>query len=314
MSESNAENRLLEYYRRYVGDPDRTIDVYAGFGLFFAGIGLGLVGVAIFLYSATLPPEALSTYGVKEVAAVAAAVGLPALLLGVVVLLPVDRRMLYLAGVGTAITLVAIGLFAWAYPYNWNVPDSADYSAQVVAVYTVGLVAVIAATGGALVAHRVERATGVAAAGAAGGGAGGTGAAGSGASGAAGAGGDGEAVTDAEVRADIERELEDAELTWGGVERSETRRLELDTSAVDDVDVDREKLAGSATETRTTSGTVNDAVSELKGLQGGEKKTASGSGTDDQAAKLRELREQQRREAEADDEGSVVEKIKGLFG
>jgi hypothetical protein len=313
MSESNAENRLLEYYRRYVGDPDRTIDVYAGFGLFFAGIGLGLVGVAIFFYSATLPPEALSTYSVREVAAVAAAVGLPALLLGVVVLLPVDRRMVYLAGVGTAITLVAVGLFTWAYPYNWNVPD-ADYSAQVVAVYTVGLVAVIAATGGALVAHRVERATGVA--GGAGAGATGGGSAASGAGGeGAGDAGDGETVSEAEVRADIERELEDAELTWGGVERSETRRLELDTSAVDDVDVDREKLAGSATETRTTSGTVNDAVSELKGLQGGEKKTASGEGTDDQAAKLRELREQQRQEAEAEnEEESVVDRIKGLFG
>ncbi|OYR55286.1 permease [Halorubrum sp. Ea1] len=315
MSESNAENRLLEYYRRYVGDPDRAIDVYAGFGLFFAGIGLGLVGVAIFFYSATLPSEALSTYAVREVAAVAAAVGLPALLLGVVVLLPVDRRMVYLAGVGTAITLVAVGLFTWAYPYYWNVPDT-DYSAQVVAVYTLGLVAVIAATGGALVAHRVERATGVAG-GAAGGGAAGAGSA-AGAVGddgtAGGAGGDGDAVTDAEVRADIERELEDAELTWGGVERTETRRLELDTSAVDDVDVDREKLAGSATETRTKSGTVNDAVSELKGLQGGEKKTASGSGTDDQAAKLRELREQQRQESEAsDEEGSVVDRIRGLF-
>lgn len=319
MSESNAENRLLAYYRRYVGDPDRTIDVYAGFGLFFAGIGLGLVGVAIFFYSATLPSEALSTYAVREVAAVAAAVGLPALLLGVVVLLPVDRRMVSLAGVGTAVTLVAVGLFTWAYPYYWNVPDT-DYSAQVVAVYTLGLVAVIAATGGALVAHRVERATGVAG-GTAGGGATGAGAAAGGvggedaAGGAGGAGADGESVTDAEVRADIERELEDAELTWGGVERSETRRLELDTSAVDDVDVDREKLAGSATETRTTSGTVNDAVSELKGLQGGETKTASGSGTDDQAAKLRELREQQRQEAEAsDEEGSVVDRIKGLFG
>ena len=314
MSESNTENRLLGYYRRYVGDPDRTIDVYAGFGLFFAGIGLGLVGVAVFFYSATLPPEALSTYAVREVAAVAAAVGLPVLLLGVVVLLPVDRRMLYLAGVGAAITLVAVGLFTWAYPYNWNVPTATDYSAQVVAVYTLGLVAVIAATGGALVAHRVERATS-AAAGAAGGSAAGTGGAAGAAGGDAGAGDEGETVTEADVRADIERELEDAELTWGGVERSETRRLELDTSAVDDVDVDREKLAGSATETRTTSGTVNDAVSELKGLQGGEKKTASGEGTDDQAAKLRELREQQRKEAEADDEdGSVVEKIKGLFG
>lgn len=299
MSDSNAENSLLEYYRRYVGDPDRAIDVYAGFGLFFAGIGLGLVGVAVFLYSATLPQNTLSTYAVREVAAVAGAVGLPTLLLGIVVLLPVDRRMLYLAAAGTAITLAATGLFVWAYPFNWNVPDSADYSAQVVAVYTVGIVAVIAATGGALVAHRVERAAGSAAAGST--------------DGSADADATDDAVTEAEVRADIERELEDAELTWGGVQRSETRRLELDTSAVDDIEVDRERLAGSATETRTTSGTVNDAVSELKGLQGGEAKTASGEGTDNQAAALRELREQKRKEAEAANQGSIVDRIRDLF-
>ncbi len=313
MSEPNAENPLMGYYRRYVGDPDRTIDVYAGFGLFFAGIGLGLMGVVVFLYSATLPTNTLSTYAVRQVAAVAGAVGLPALLLGVVVLLPVDRRMLYLAGVGTAITLVGTGLFVWAYPQDWNVVSPPDYSAQIVAVYTVGLVAVIAATGGALVAHRVEQAS--VAAGATGSGATGSGVGDGAAAGASSTGVDDETVTDADVRADIERELEDAELTWGGVERAQTRRLELDTSAVDDVDIDREQLAGSATETRTTSGTVNDAVSELKGLQGGETKTASGEGTDDQAAKLRELREQQQRkaEAEASEGDSIVGRIKELF-
>ncbi|TKX45960.1 permease [Halorubrum sp. ARQ200] len=313
MSEADAENVLIEYYRRYVGDPDRTIDVYAGFGLFSAGIALGVIGVVVFLYSATLDPTALSTYAVREVAAVAAAAGLPALLFGIVVLLPVDRRMLYLAGVGVAITLVGTAAFTWAYPRNWNVVANPDYSAQIVAGYTLGLVAVIGATGGALVAHRVERAAGGAVEG-------GASEAGSGAAEAGGgsgsdAGGDGEAVTEESVRADIERELSDAELTWGGVERSETRRLELNTGAVDDADVDAEKLAGSATETRTTSGAVNDAVSELKGLQGGDVKTDSGQGTDDQAAKLRELREQQRKEAEeADEDESVVDRIKGLFG
>ncbi|GAA0728229.1 hypothetical protein GCM10009060_27300 [Halorubrum trapanicum] len=314
MSEADAENVLMEYYRRYVGDPDRTIDVYAGFGLFFAGIALGVIGVVVFLYSATLDPTALSTYAVREVAAVAGAVGLPALLFGIVVLLPVDRRMLYLASAGGVITLAGVGAFVWAYPHNWNVVVNPDYSAQVVAVYSVGLVAVIGATGGALVAHRVERVTGGAAATAAAARGGGAGAGAGGEAGAGAAGGD-EEVTEESVRTDIERELEDAELTWGGVERSETRRLELNTSAVDDADVDTEKLAGSATETRTTSGTVNDAVSELQGLQGGETKTDSGQGTDDQAAKLRELREQQRKEAEAaDEDGSVVDRIKGLFG
>ncbi|ELZ36023.1 DUF7139 domain-containing protein [Halorubrum distributum] len=317
MSEADAENVLIEYYRRYVGDPDRTIDVYAGFGLFSAGIALGVIGVVVFLYSATLDPTAASTFAVREVAAVAGAVGLPALLFGIVVLLPVDRRMLYLAGAGIAVTLAATGAFTWAYPHNWNVVVNTDYSAQIVAVYALGLVAVIGATGGALVAHRVERVAGGAGAAGAAGGAGTEGgvADASGGSGSEAAGSGGEAVTEESVRADIERELEDAELTWGGVERSETRRLELNTSAVDEADVDAEKLAGSATETRTTSGTVNDAVSELKGLQGGDVKTDSGQGTDDQAAKLRELREQQRKEAEEDDEdGSVVDRIKGLFG
>ena len=309
MSESSEANPLLGYYRRYIGDPDRTVDVYLGFGLFFVGLGLGLVGVAVFLYSATLPPNTASTYAVRQVAAVAAAVALPGLLLGIVVLLPVDARMLYLGSLGTAVCLVAVGLFVWAYPQDWNVVTPPDYSAQGVAVYSVGLVAVIGATGAALVAHRVERAT-AGAAGSAGAGAGDAG-------GAAGEGsgtGDGETVTEEEVRADIERELEDAELTWGGVERTETRRLNLNTTAVDDVDIDTDELAGSATETRTTSGTVTDAVSELQGLQGGQTKTASGESTDDQAAALRELKEQQQRETEAepDDEG-VVDRIRRLF-
>ncbi len=303
MSESSEANPLLGYYRRYIGDPDRTVDVYLGFGLFFAGLGLGLVGVAVFLYSATLQPNTASTYAVRQVAAVAAAVGLPGLLLGVVILLPVDTQMLYLGSLGTAVCLVAVGLFVRAYPQDWNVVTPPDYSAQGVAIYSIGVVAVIGATGAALVAHRVERA----AAGAAAGAAGGDGTDGEGS-------GDGDAVSEEEVRADIERELSDAELTWGGVERSETRRLELNTTAVDDVDIDMEKLAGSATETRTTSGTVTDAVSELQGLQGGQTKTASGEDTDDQAAALRELKERQRAEAEAEsDDESLVDRIRGLF-
>ncbi|WP_200840194.1 permease [Halorubrum sp. JWXQ-INN 858] len=314
-NESSDTNPFMAYYRRYIGDPDRTVDVYAGFGLFFVGLGLGVAGVAAFLYSATLPSNSGSMYAVREVAVVAAAVGLPALLLGVVVLLPVDVRMVYLGGVGGLVCVAAVGLFVWAYPNQWNVVNPPDYSAQGVAVYSVGLASVIGATGAALVAHRVERVTGIA-----GGLAGTAGAAGGGAVGAGAEGaGDGtdagdEAVTDEQVRADIERELGDAELTWGGVERSENRRLELNTSAIDDVEIDRERLDGSATETRTTDASVDDAVTQLKGLQGGDVETASGEGTDDQATALRELRRQQRAEeqAKADDE-SVVDRIRRLF-
>jgi len=302
MSESSEANPLLRYYRQYIGDPDRAVDVYAGFGLFFIGLGLGLVGVAVFLYSATLPPNTIPTYSVRQVAAVAAALGLPGLLLGVVVLLPVDRRMLFLGGGGTAVCLLAVVWFVQVYPYNWNVPEPPDYSAQVVALYSLGLVAVIGATGAALVAHRVEQATDRPSAAA------------DAADAADATGDDTETVTDETVRADIDRELEDAELTWGGVERPTGRRLELNTTAVDDADIDASALSGSATETRTTSSAVDDAVSQLGGLQGGPKETASETSTDDQANALRELREQQRAEslAEADDE-SLLDRIRGLF-
>jgi len=221
------------------------------------------------------------------------------------VLLPVDRRMLYLGGAGSAVTVAAVGWFVTVYPYDWNVPEPPDYSAQVVALYSAGLVAVIAATGAALVAHRVEQAADSVTVEPDS-----TAADQSSESADAAA----ETVTDEAVRADIERELEKTELTWGGVERSEGRRLQLDTSVVDDADVDPGTLSGSATETRTTSGTVDDAVSQLAGLQGGTQNTASGESTDDQADALRALREQQRAEeaAEADDE-SVADRIRGLF-
>jgi len=292
MSESTDANRLLRYYRRYVGDPDRAIDVYAGFGLFFVGLGLGAVGVVVFLYSATLPPDELSTYAVREVAGVAAAVGLPALLLGIVVLLPVDKRMLYVAVAGSAVTVVAVGIFVWAYPQDWNVTVPPDYSARAIAIYSVGIALVVAATGAALVAHRVERVT----------------------DGATATEADDdeseETVSDEQVRADIDRELGEAELSWGGVERTETRRLSLNTNEIDDID--RDSLPDSSTETRTGDGSVDDAVAQLRGLQGGEVETASGGSTDDQAAALRELREQQREAEQNEEADGVTGRIRDL--
>lgn len=297
MGPSNETSRLLSYYRKYIGDPDRTADVYAGFGIFFVGLGLAAMGVVAFLYSATLPPDSSSMFAVREVAAVAAAVGLPALLSGVVVLLPVDRRMRYLAGAGSLVCLAAVVLFVWAYPQNWNVAEPPDYSAQGVAVYSLGAAMIIASTGAALVGHRVQQARGderPATAGAS------TGPDTD----------DGETVDDEQVRADIARELEETELSWGGVERNESRRLDLDTSALDDID--QSDLPDSGTETRTADSDVDDAVSQLRGLQGGEVETASGESTDEQASALRELREQ-REQAEDDGPSSVVDRIRDLF-
>ena len=293
MREATDSNQLLRYYRRYIGDPDRAVDVYAGFGLFFLGLGLGIAGILVFLYSATLSGTA---YGLRQVAIVSGAVGAPALLGGIVVLLPVDRRMLLVASGGSVICVAGVVRFVSVYPNDFNVSVGPDYAAQVVGIYSVGIVVVIAATAAALVGHQIEQAAGD------------TDAEG------AGTGDDaaGETVTDEQVQTDIDSALDEADLSWGGVAKTETRTLNLDTSAVDDID--SESMPDSGIETRTDDGSVTDAVSQLKGLQGGEVETASGEGTDDQAAALRELREQQQTEQAKTADRSLSGRLRALFG
>jgi len=291
---SGVQATLVSWYRRYIGEPDQLRDVYLGFGFFFGGVALGLVGLALFVVE-RLVFGADALWALRKVAFSVAALGLPTLLVGVVVLLPVDRRALAATVGGYAVTLASIGAFAWIYPYNWNVEGATDYAPIIVTVYAVGLVAVIAASGSALVSYHVERSAPA--------GEGNSRAAGR--AGQADTGGD-ETVRDADVQRDIEEAMESTEMTWGGVQKDETRQISVssnvggDQSAFDDVE---------ATETRSSGASVDDAVANLKGLKGGEKRTGRGSGTDEQTEALRQLKEQKRTEAVAEKSG-MLERVK----
>lgn len=273
---------LFEWYGRYIGEPDAKTDVYLGFGLFFGGIALALCGLGLFLWSATVESGSTVYWTLRQVAIVFASLGLPAGMVGIVVLLPVSRRALYAAGGGIAVCLAAMVFFVSVYPSNWNVQNAADYSAQGIALYAGGLAIVVAATGTALVAHQLERSrpdpsedkTEPE-----------------------------ETVSDERVARDIDEAVDDVDLSWGGVHRKEHRQLTVDTG---DTDVDSSSFDRvEATTTRTTDGEVDAAVTGLKQLQGGQTEQATGSGTDDQAAALAELREQKRAEATAAEEGAI---------
>ncbi|MFB6301648.1 MAG: permease [Haloferacaceae archaeon] len=304
-ADATPDNVLFEWYGRYIGDPDEEADVYLGFALFFGGIALGAVGILVFLLSVAASSPGSTAFALREVAVVASAAGLPALLLGMVVLLPGDRRMTYAALGGVAVCLVAIALFVAVYPMHWNVDRAADYSAQGVAVYAVGLVAVVGATGAALVGHQVERA-GSGAEGAAGGTAGG-------ADGADAAGTGTETVTDEQVRRDIDDAMADADISWGGVQKTETRRLELDTETPDDIRTNVDRV--SAETTTAEGGDVDEAVSGLRQLQGRDTDVDSGSGVDEQTAALTELKKQRQAEevAEAESRGPA-DRVRDLLG
>jgi hypothetical protein len=307
-TDGTPDNVLFEWYERYIGDPETETDVYLGFALFFGGIALGAVGILVFLLSAATSGGGTPAWAIREVAMVAASVGFPVILLGMVVLLPGDRRMTYVSLGGLAVCLVAVGLFVATYPMHWNVARTPDYSAQGVAIYAVGLVAVVGATGAALVGHQVERATpGERAAEVAAG-------SGTGATGAGGADGDaGKTVSDEQVRRDIDEAMADADLSWGGVSRKNTTRLELDTDA--DVEVDREAFENAeATTVRSSGDGVDDALSNLRKLQGREQQTDASTGVDDQTAALTELRQQQQvEEVATEDDESIVDRARDLF-
>ena len=299
MTDGTDEGRLFEWYRAYIGEPDREIDVYLGFALFFAGIGFGIaafvIGAAGQLTGAGGPS---ADFVYREAALAVGMLALPATLSSVVVLLPVSQRAVYGAAVGAAISLVGLGLFIWAYPYSWAAGSGPTYSIYVLFIYGVGLAALLAATGGALVAYHIDRAkprpSDIEAP----------------------DDEQGDSVTEEQIEADIESAMSDVELTWGGVEREEGSDLKL-TSTESESDMDVSGLDVEAKRVHRSS--VDKQVEGLEMVKGGQKKTnRSESSVDEQTDQLAKLRKQKRQEAEATDDETVLsgllERIAGLLG
>jgi hypothetical protein len=295
-AEPLPDNVLFEWYRRYLGEPDTRVDVYLGFGLFFGGIGLGMLALLVFLYTRTLAYQSGAYFAWTEPAYALGMVGLPVFLLGIIVLLPVERRAVLAGAAGVAITVAAVAAFAWAYPRHWNYRPP-DYSGQIVLLYGIGLAGVFASTGAALFAYLIaqtkprpadfepaeQEET--------------------------------ESYTDEEIRADIDQAMSEVDITWGGVEKHEGTPLQLN------VDTEGMDVSGMAVEADrvTSTRSVDNQVADLKALKGGEKKTAKSTSTvDDQTARLTELRERKRNEEPAPGQqtgslSDVWDRIKSIF-
>ncbi len=277
-------DRLVELYRSYIGEPDRRTDVYLGFALFFGGLGLGLLGLLLFVIERAMLDGLV--FWVREIAFAIGALGLPLVLLAVVVLLPADRRAMYVAVGGLSIVVAAVVFFVAVYPSNWNY-GTPDYSLHGVTVYAIGLISMLAATASALVGYHIERVEGVPAADV------------SGDDGDA-AGSEDPAATEAQVQRDIDEAMSETEISWGGVEKVETERLQINPEE----GLEGESLDRSSAKVHKSSG-IDDQLAALKGMKGGEQRTDSGSGVDQQAEALKKLREQKQAEAEAEPDGLV---------
>lgn len=298
----HPDGYLFDLYRRYIGEPDERRDVYLGFGLFLGGIGLGIVALALFVWSSTLEPHTTEYYRWVQPSYVLGMLALPAMMLGTVVLLPAERRVTFASVGGVAITAVAVAGFVHLYPLHWNFyggSETAFSTVHVVAVYAVGMASIVASTGAALIAHYLDMAR---------------------SSEVVEVGDDEdeaeETVSDEQIRDDIDEAMEGVELTWGGVEETENRQLSFSDHEFDVDSID----AGAVTRVRSRG--VDDQVAGLKGLKGGDTTTTTSTKTvDDQTQKLRELREQQAEDEDAETgsigpggAGGTLERFKRRFG
>ena len=292
-------NRLFELYERYVGDTDEAADVYLGFGLFFAGVALALGAMGLFLYGiASAEPDTDAYFSLVKPAFAFGMLAVPVAVSGVVVLLPIDVRAVYATAGGDLFTLLAVVLFWNAYPSQWTAFD-AGQTAVVLSLYALGLTLVVGSTGAALVAEQIRQASAPSPA-------------------------DiqpkaeedtGESYSEEEIESDIEDAMQGVEMSWGGVRKHEGSSLSFDT----DADIDASGFADADAATKTRSSGVDNQLSALQGLRGGQKNTATSASTvDDQTAKLQELREQ--REAEENegeqresDGNAILLWLKNLF-
>ncbi|MGM0606159.1 MAG: YegP family protein, partial [Halobacteriota archaeon] len=138
---STEKNTLVSFYSDRITEPSTDDEIY-GYWLFALGLLASVVGVALFLYSSTLVTQRPSVqephafWTVRQAAIVLAAGGVPLVLGGVAIRLPLRSLATKLAYLGVGICLLALVWFLTVYPAGWTF---ATGNTGVIGLYTVGL-------------------------------------------------------------------------------------------------------------------------------------------------------------------------------
>jgi uncharacterized protein YegP (UPF0339 family) len=129
------ESALVSLYSERITEPSTADEVY-GYWLFVVGLVASIVGVALFLYSSTLERGVGAFWAIRQVGIILAAGGVPLLLAGVTIRLPLRRAATRLSYLGVAVCLLALAWFLSVYPSGWSTQTG---NAGVIGLYTLGL-------------------------------------------------------------------------------------------------------------------------------------------------------------------------------
>jgi len=129
---------LADVYEDNVGEVGSVRRLYAGTGLFVAGVALTLVAVVVGGTN-VLSTVGVDVLGARKIAGVIGGLGFPAVLLGVFTVLPASNRVRAAATIGASVCLLGVAMFWHAYPTYWvtGAADT-DLTLVVAAVYVFG--------------------------------------------------------------------------------------------------------------------------------------------------------------------------------
>ena len=91
----------------------------AGTGLFLSGAVMIVAGIVIGSTD-VLAAYGIETFGAREIAGILGGLGVPAVFVGVFIVLPASRGKRAAAAIGAGIALVGVVLFSYAYPDQWS--------------------------------------------------------------------------------------------------------------------------------------------------------------------------------------------------
>jgi len=130
---------LADVYDGGASGPGRQ-RLYAGLGLFAAGAVFTVIGIVFGTSSGGGGVAGFDVVTTRTLAGVFAGLGLPAIFLGAMTVLPKATRTVQVASwIGAAIAVVGVVVFVSVYPDNWF-GMTPDYTLPVTAVYFVGVI------------------------------------------------------------------------------------------------------------------------------------------------------------------------------
>ncbi|MFB6254127.1 MAG: hypothetical protein ABEI06_05930 [Halobacteriaceae archaeon] len=131
---------LGEAYENHKGVVSRR-KIILGTALFIVGVLLVSLGI-IAAGTPILVSEGFSVFAARELAGIVAGIGVPAVFVGIFIVLPANKFQRGAAAIGASITILGILLFRFAYPERWfgttGIPTTLALGTLV--IYSFGLI------------------------------------------------------------------------------------------------------------------------------------------------------------------------------